>query len=129
MALTMFLKMPRNKRPDTSLAANLVAVRKARGITQVQLAEMIGSSQRALSSYERGISYPSPPVLADLARALNTSADKLLGVTPLPRQEPAGDAEVRRLWKKFQRLLSLPEKDRRAVTRLVNSLVTLHGNR
>ena len=33
------------------------------------------------------------------------------------------DPEVRRLWKKFQQVLSLPEKDRRAVIRLVNSLV------
>jgi hypothetical protein len=27
------------------------------------------------------------------------------------------------LWKKFQQLLSLPEKDQRAVIRLINSLV------
>ncbi len=31
---------------------------------------------------------------------------------------------MRRLWKKFQQVLSLPEKDRRAVIRLVNSLVS-----
>ena len=28
-----------------------------------------------------------------------------------------------RLWKKFQQVMTLPEKDRRAVIRLVNSLV------
>jgi hypothetical protein len=33
------------------------------------------------------------------------------------------DPEARRRWKKFQQVMALPEKDRRAVIRLVNSLV------
>jgi hypothetical protein len=37
------------------------------------------------------------------------------------------DSETRRLWKKFQQLLTLPEKDQRAVMRLVNSLVGAKG--
>jgi len=32
--------------------------------------------------------------------------------------------KARRLWKKFQQVMALPERDRRAVIRLVNSLVT-----
>jgi hypothetical protein len=35
----------------------------------------------------------------------------------------APDPETRRLWKKFQLIMQLPEKDQRAVIRLVNSLV------
>jgi len=35
------------------------------------------------------------------------------------------DPETRRLWKRFQMVSTLPEKDRRAVIRLVNSLVSL----
>jgi hypothetical protein len=37
------------------------------------------------------------------------------------------DLEVQRMWKKFQQLLTLPEKDQRAVMRLVNSLVGAKG--
>jgi len=40
---------------------------------------------------------------------------------------PTDDPEVRRMWKKFQQLLTLPEKDQRAVMRLVNSLVGAKG--
>lgn len=120
--------MPRKKRPDTALAENLVAARKARGLTQVQLADAIGTTQRAISSYESGISYPAPPTLAALAKELELTTDELLGVKRSRRPQPVDDPEVRRLWKKFQQLLSLPEKDQRAVTRLVNSLVTLHGS-
>jgi hypothetical protein len=41
---------------------------------------------------------------------------------PSTRIKVAGVAP--RLWKKFQKLLTLPEKDRRAVIRLLNSLAT-----
>jgi hypothetical protein len=38
------------------------------------------------------------------------------------------DPEIRRVWKKFQQLMTLPEKDQCAVIRLVNSLVASRGN-
>jgi hypothetical protein len=38
-----------------------------------------------------------------------------------PRAE---DPETRRLWKKFQLVATLPERDQRAVIRLVNSLAS-----
>ena len=54
---------------------------------------------------------------------LKISTDAVLGVKPIPGCKTKDDPEIRRLWKKFQQILSLPEKDRRAVIRLVNSLV------
>ena len=73
--------------------------------------------------------------MADLARALNVSTDELLGVKKGVRTSQAKktaanheEPEVRRVWKKFQQLLSLPEKDQRAVIRLVNSLVSARSN-
>lgn len=63
------------------------------------------------------------PVTVQLAEALKVSTDELLGVKPLRAGRAAEDPETRRLWKKFQQVLQLPEKDRRAVIRLVNSLV------
>lgn len=100
-----------------------VGTRAERGITQAQLATMIGSSQRALSAYETVSEYPPTAVVVELARVLKVSSDELLGLKPLRpvRAAPEGP-EARRLWKKFQQVLSLPEKDRRAVIRLVNSL-------
>jgi hypothetical protein len=66
---------------------------------------------------------------------LNVSTDELLGVkrslrTSQSKKTPAnhGDPEIRRVWKKFQQLLTLPEKDQRAVIRLVNSLVAARSN-
>jgi hypothetical protein len=48
-------------------------------------------------------------------------------VKPLRTARSQEDPEARRLWKKFQQVLRLPEKDRRAVIRLVNSLVEIKG--
>ena len=96
----------------------------------MQLAETLGSTQRALSYYENDGGYPPLPLLAQLAEALGVSADELLGVAAPKRAavKTAEDSETRRLWKKFQQLLTLPEKDQRAVMRLVNSLTGAKGD-
>jgi transcriptional regulator with XRE-family HTH domain len=119
--------MPRKVRPASAFGERLAELRAERGITQIQLAEMIGSSQRAISAYETVAEYPPTPVVVELAKVLKVSADELLGLKPPKRAAKTEDPEVRRLWKKFQQVLALPEKDRRAVIRLVNSLVAGHA--
>ena len=123
-ALTLDRAMPRKVRPASAFGERLARLRAERGITQAQLAEKIGSSQRAISAYETVAKYPPTAVVVEIAKALKVSADELLGLRPPPKAARLPeDPEVRRLWKKFQQVLSLPEKDRRAVIRLVNSLV------
>lgn len=121
-AFTIASGMPRRKKEDTSFGPRLTAIRKARGMTQVQLAKAAGSTQRSISYYENDDGIPPASVVITLAKALQVSADELLGIKP-PRVEPADDAESKRLWKRFQMIAALPEKDQRAVIRLINSLV------
>ena len=117
--------MPKKVQPSSEFGERLTALRKARGLTQVQLAEMIGSTQRAVSRYETIADRAPAPVLAKLAQALGVSTDELLGIKRIrPVASMTDDPEARRLWKKFLQVMELPEKDRRAVIRLVNSLVT-----
>lgn len=104
-------------------------------MTQYDLADAMGTTQRTISNYENEGGHPQAPVMAHLARALNVSTDELLGVKKgLRSSQTKGsaanheDPETRRVWKKFQQLLTLPEKDQRAVIRLVNSLVAARGN-
>lgn len=124
-ALTLGATMPRKVRAASAFGERLAELRAERGITQGQLAEMIGSSQRAISGYETVAEYPPTAVVVELAKVLKVSADELLGLKPPPKTARSKeDPEVRRLWKKFQQVLALPEKDRRAVIRLVNSLVS-----
>jgi len=74
----------------------------------VQLARAAGTAQRAIAYKENDGDLPPPPLI-DLAR----------GSTTVRRQ--------RRLWMRFQMVSTLPEKDRRAVIRLVNSLASLRA--
>lgn len=122
-ALTMADAMPRKKRRELQFAARLAAFRKAHGLTQVQLSERTGISQRAISSYEAQGSYPPADVVASLARGLGVSTDELLGLKAPPkalRQRP--EPVPRGLRKKLQQILTLPASDQRAILRLINSL-------
>lgn len=123
MPLTIADAMPRKKYGESSFGERLQAIRKARGLTQVQLAEAAGTTQRAVSYYETEAGFPPAPAVIDLARALKITTDELLGVKP-PRVERINDdSEARRQWKRFQMVSTLPERDQKAVIRLINSLV------
>ena len=121
--------MPRKSYGETSFGERLQAIRKARGLTQVQLAEAAGTAQRAISYYETEAGFPPAPAVIDLARALHISTDELLGVKPPKVQRIDDDSEARRMWKRFQRVSSLPERDQKAVLRLINSLVSVSATR
>ena len=51
------------------------------GMTQTQLADKIGSVQCTIAQYENGSSKLSVDILMNVAQALETSADYLLGLT------------------------------------------------
>jgi hypothetical protein len=61
-------------------------------------------------------------MLAKLATALKVTTDDLLGTNTAREPLPTDNPEARRLWKQFRMLLDLPEKDRRAVLQMLNSL-------
>lgn len=117
-------KLPPLALGDESLGERLARIRKDKGLTQVELAEKMGIIQPVLSDYERGRLRPYAEMIARFALSLGVSADELLGLKAPRRDRSREDPEARRLWKIFQLVVSLPEKDRRAVVRLVHSLVS-----
>jgi transcriptional regulator with XRE-family HTH domain len=114
--------MPAKKPPKTSFGQRLFALRTARGYTQVSLAKALGTTQRVISYYETKGELPTPDFLVALVRTLGVTTDELLGLKPSKVERRKEDPERRRLWKRFQRMASLPERDQRAVIRLINSL-------
>jgi len=126
---TIDFEMPRRKKDDSSFGPRLTAIRKARGLTQIQLAEAAGTTQRSISYYENDDGVPPASAIIALSKALKVSADELLGLKP-PRVERVNDdGETKRLWKRFQMVTALPEKDQRAVIRLINSLAAIGATR
>ena len=122
MALTVLGTMPRKKQPQTDFGERLVALRQQRGLTQVQLAEATGLTQRAIRYWETMPGYPAAPAIVALAKALRVSSDELLGLKALPKSAAAVQApDEKRLWKKLRLVAALPERDQRAVLRLIDS--------
>ena len=96
MALTIADTMPRNKYGEASFGERLQNFRKARSLTQVQLAEAAETTPGAISYYETEAGFPSAPAVIGLAKALPVTADELLGLKP-PRVAPVeDDSEARR---------------------------------
>jgi transcriptional regulator with XRE-family HTH domain len=122
LALKIALAMPRKKSEPSAFGRRLVAIRKARGLTQLQVAKALGTTQRTVSYYENQGGSPPAHVVVAIAKLLHVSADELLGLRPSKLEHRKEDPERRRLWKRFQRMASLPERDQRAVIRLINSL-------
>lgn len=62
-----------------------VALNRARrelGLTQVELAEKLGTTDRSISDLERGKTNPKLDTVAHFARSLEISVDALIGVVP-----------------------------------------------
>jgi len=129
MAITMDLMTTKKKttsKKNDSFGQRLAELRKLRGLTQVQLAEKLGSTQRAITYYENEAEYPPVETIVELARILSVSTDELLGLKiTKPTQEVVDittDPELRRLWRKFQQVAEWPEKDQNAVIRIINTV-------
>ena len=61
------------------LKDRIAAVRRAAGLTQEQLGELLGVSRQAVSRWESGQTSPDAATLAALCEGLQVSADYLLG--------------------------------------------------
>ena len=59
------------------IGENIRALRKARGFTQEQLADMLGISFQAVSKWENNASTPDISLLPVIAKELGTSIDQL----------------------------------------------------
>lgn len=79
-----------------SIADNLKRKRKQARLTQLQLAEISGVSQQAISFIENGRNTPSEGTMRLLATALNCTVSELLGETNEPAN-PVLTADARQL--------------------------------
>lgn len=68
---------------NIKLADNLQLLRKQKGITQEELAEVFGVTSQSVSKWELGINCPDIMMLPKLADYYRVSIDELLGYKPL----------------------------------------------
>ncbi len=64
------------------LSQNLIKYRKALGLTQAELGDLINYSDKTISKWERGEGFPDVFVLNQIATIYGTTVDKLLKENP-----------------------------------------------
>jgi transcriptional regulator with XRE-family HTH domain len=69
------------------IAANLVTLRKEKGLTQAELAEKLGYSDKAISRWERGDTLPDISMLYEICNYYNITLDMLVSDEPIIREE------------------------------------------
>ena len=76
-----------------SMGKRIMQLRKEKGYTQEQLAEMMGVSAQAVSKWENDVSCPDISILPMLAEKLGVTTDELLGVKPIEPKVVIVDAQ------------------------------------
>ena len=69
------------------LGEKIKRLRKKRGYTQEQFAEMIDISSRNVSNIEQGISFPKPETLEKIVQSFNITTDELFAVDHIKSKE------------------------------------------
>ena len=108
-----------------AIGRRLSDVRKARGITQVELAQRLDVSQAVISQYEGGHLLLHGELIAELSNILRISADDLLGIR---RKKTAGSVPSapiidKTLARRLAQLQALPRRDRDALLRTLDAFL------
>ena len=74
-----------------TFGSGISALRKEKGMTQSALAEKMGVTDKAVSKWERDLSFPDVGSLPKLAQIFELTVDELLQGTPVPKAETAGE--------------------------------------
>jgi transcriptional regulator with XRE-family HTH domain len=111
----------KKKASDVSgFGSRLVALRKATGFTQLELAQELCVSRRVIAYYEGETQHPPTTMLPRLAQALGVSADELLNGNG--RREAPASMSVR-MRRKLQQLEQLGAKERRQAMQLLDMFI------
>lgn len=109
-----------------ALGAHVSMLRKARGMTQAELARAIGVSQQAVFAYELGDRRISVLVLARIAKVFRVPVEELMQLSV-----PASVRKSRlspRAERHAQRLQALPKTQQRFVIRIIDNLEQINSS-
>lgn len=80
---------------EQSLGQTIARLRKEKGMTQLQLAERMGVTDKAVSKWERDLSSPDLGTMPKLAEAFGLTVDELMqGRIPAGHQETEKTGEL-----------------------------------
>lgn len=74
-----------------TLGVIIASIRKERGMTQLELAEKMGVTDKAVSKWERDLSCPDVSSIPQLAEILGVSVDELMQVKDITKETSSQD--------------------------------------
>lgn len=72
---------------NTSMGEIISTLRKEKGMTQKELADKLGITDKAVSKWERDVSFPDTATIPKLAEILEVSVEELMNVKIAPVSE------------------------------------------
>jgi transcriptional regulator with XRE-family HTH domain len=105
-----------------NFGARLMALRKAAGYTQTELAGELGVTRRMIAYYEGETEHPPANLLAGLAKALGVTIEQLLGTEPVRARAKPRNSRLER------QLLAIEKLDARTKRQVIQLLDTFIAN-
>jgi len=102
---------------DVSIGKNISRFRKQKGLTQGQLASLIGITQTLISNYETGRVRLNANMIIRLSQSLEVSADEILGISKKVPTPPTNLKIIQRM----KKIESLPSVDQRALLKTIDN--------
>jgi transcriptional regulator with XRE-family HTH domain len=115
--------MPRKsaKEEPETIAQRLGRLRREKGITQAEMAELLGISQPIVSDYERGELRLHGELIVKLAEILDCSADELLG---LRERKATPNGGSRWLLRRLPQIELLSKRDQEALRITIDAFLS-----
>jgi transcriptional regulator with XRE-family HTH domain len=107
-------------KPAPAFGTQLSALRKARGLTQPQLAEELGITPEMLNYYERRAKNPSADFIAKASAFFGVTADELLSLGNRTARKSGPPSQFSRL---AERLDQLPRTKQKFVIEMLEGLL------
>jgi transcriptional regulator with XRE-family HTH domain len=123
-----FMKQGRpTTKPRTDFGQRLTDARERAGMTQQQLAEKLGTSQRAIARWERDSVALRPDQLFVLADAIGVSLDYLIGRSQ--ERQPAVKGPPGKLRQAFDKAHKLPRHEQNQIVKFVEAYADRYASK
>ena len=114
------------KEGAAAIGQRLSSIRKAKGLTQIDVAQSLGLAQGLISKYERGQLLLHGELIIQFAELLGVPTDEILGVQRKrggARATPAAPIIDKTLARRLAQLQALPRRDRDALLRTLDAFL------
>ena len=105
---------------NETFGQRLARIRKAKGFTQVELAEKLGIIQVLVSDYERDKLRPYHEMISRFAQALEITSDELLGLKP---SKGKGSVPSLKILRRLKKIEDLPSTQQKFILKTIDSLL------